>query len=374
MQRLADVDVARPGGVEVPPERPRPKCVQQRLLVEIGARHELHHPEAPRIVEGNERPRRHVKLHMVMREMSWPRVIIPARRMRAALLRNVKRAGHAEVHDQHFARREIGEQIFCAPVEPLNALALQALHEIRRQRPAQIAALRLDLGEARALHDRLQSAANGLDFGQLGHVAALLGSTDIASLACPRYGPATSRTFPMQRGSATTHFGFHQLPIDDMEVLVYDVFGNVASRYDLMNDLMSGGLHRAWKDALVSAINPPAGKRRFALLDLRGGPGGLAARVIKAGGAGTRVTVLDINPEMIAVGRARVQEHAPGVTFIEGNAEALPLRDGSFDAVTIAFGIRNVPRIETALAEAHRVLRIGGHFLCLEFSTVDVPV
>jgi len=178
----------------------------------------------------------------------------------------------------------------------------------------------------------------------------------------------------MQRGSATTHFGFHQVPIDDKQALVDDVFRNVAGRYDLMNDLMSGGLHRAWKDALVTAVNPPAGERRFALLDLAGGTGDIAARVIKAGGAGTRVTVLDINPEMIAVGRARVQQHALAVTFIEGNAEALPLRDGSFDAVTIAFGIRNVSRIETALAEAHRVLRIGGRFLCLEFSTVDVPV
>ena len=177
----------------------------------------------------------------------------------------------------------------------------------------------------------------------------------------------------MQRGSATTNFGFHQVPIDEKQALVDDVFRNVASRYDLMNDLMSGGLHRAWKDALVTAVNPPAGEQRFALLDLAGGTGDIAARVIKAGGAGTRVTVLDINPEMIAVGRARVQQHALAVTFIEGNAEALPLRDGSFDAVTIAFGIRNLSRIETALAEAHRVLRIGGRFLCLEFSTVDVP-
>jgi len=177
----------------------------------------------------------------------------------------------------------------------------------------------------------------------------------------------------MQRGSATTNFGFHQVPIDEKQALVDDVFRNVASRYDLMNDLMSGGLHRAWKDALVTAVNPPAGEQRFALLDLAGGTGDIAARVIKAGGAGTRVTVLDINPQMIAVGRARVEQHALGVAFIKGNAEALPLRDGSFDAVTIAFGIRNLSRIETALAEAHRVLRIGGRFLCLEFSTVDVP-
>jgi demethylmenaquinone methyltransferase/2-methoxy-6-polyprenyl-1,4-benzoquinol methylase len=171
----------------------------------------------------------------------------------------------------------------------------------------------------------------------------------------------------------TTHFGFHQVPLRNKQALVDDVFRNVANRYDLMNDLMSGGLHRAWKDALVTAVNPPKGARPFALLDLAGGTGDVAVRVIEAGGMGTRLTVLDINAEMIEVGRARALQHGYDMTFIEGNAEALPLRDRSYDAVTIAFGIRNVPRIAMALAEAYRVLRLGGRFLCLEFSTVDVP-
>jgi demethylmenaquinone methyltransferase / 2-methoxy-6-polyprenyl-1,4-benzoquinol methylase len=173
---------------------------------------------------------------------------------------------------------------------------------------------------------------------------------------------------------ADTHFGSRQVPLADKQALVDDVFHSVAPRYDLMNDLMSLGLHRAWKDALVTALDPPK-TRPFALLDVAGGTGDVAMRAIEAGGEFTRATVCDINPDMLAVGRERAQAHHLGdaITFTEGNAEALPFADGSFDAVTIAFGIRNVPRIDAALAEAFRVLRIGGKFLCLEFSTVDVP-
>jgi demethylmenaquinone methyltransferase/2-methoxy-6-polyprenyl-1,4-benzoquinol methylase len=177
----------------------------------------------------------------------------------------------------------------------------------------------------------------------------------------------------MPRAGGTTHFGFHQVPLGDKQGLVDDVFRKVANRYDLMNDLMSGGLHRAWKDALVTAVNPPKGARSFALLDLAGGTGDIAARVIEASGSGTRVMVLDISAEMLEVGRLRAIDHGYDMTFVEGNAEALPFHDRSYDAVTIAFGIRNLPRIATALAEAYRVVRVGGRFLCLEFSAVDVP-
>jgi demethylmenaquinone methyltransferase/2-methoxy-6-polyprenyl-1,4-benzoquinol methylase len=177
----------------------------------------------------------------------------------------------------------------------------------------------------------------------------------------------------MTRNAADADFGFRRVPLSDKQALVDDVFHSVAGRYDLMNDLMSGGLHRAWKDALVTAVNPPRGQTSFALLDLAGGTGDVALRVAAAGGPGTRITVADINPEMLAVGRERARAARRDIAFIEANAEALPLPDRAFDAVTIAFGIRNVPRIDLALAEAHRVLKIGGHFLCLEFSSVDVP-
>jgi demethylmenaquinone methyltransferase/2-methoxy-6-polyprenyl-1,4-benzoquinol methylase len=173
-----------------------------------------------------------------------------------------------------------------------------------------------------------------------------------------------------------THFGYSTIPLAEKQGRVDDVFHSVARRYDLMNDLMSGGLHRAWKDALVTAVNPPHNSDRpFALLDLAGGTGDVAFRVAQAGGANTRVTVCDINAEMLAVGAERAAERGldHAVTFDQGNAEDLPYPDKSFDCVTIAFGIRNVPRIDRALAEAHRVLKIGGRFLCLEFSAVDVP-
>jgi len=170
-------------------------------------------------------------------------------------------------------------------------------------------------------------------------------------------------------------FGNRAVSDTEKQSLVDDVFRTVARRYDLMNDLMSGGLHRAWKDALVTAVDPPTGERPFALLDVAGGTGDVAFRVVAAGGAGTRATVVDVNPDMLAVGRERAAERGleQAVDFVEGNAEALPAADRRYDACTIAFGIRNVPRIERALAEAFRVLKVGGRFACLEFSSVDVP-
>ena len=172
----------------------------------------------------------------------------------------------------------------------------------------------------------------------------------------------------------TAQFGAKRVPLAAKQALVNDVFHSVARRYDLMNDLMSFGLHRAWKNALVTAVNPPR-QAPCAVLDIAGGTGDIAFRIIEAGGAQTRVTVCDINPDMLEVGRASAATYRgeAAVTFAEANAVALPLADRSFDAATIAFGIRNVPRIEAALAEAFRVLKIGGKFVCLEFSSVDVP-
>jgi demethylmenaquinone methyltransferase / 2-methoxy-6-polyprenyl-1,4-benzoquinol methylase len=179
----------------------------------------------------------------------------------------------------------------------------------------------------------------------------------------------------MPRGNDQTHFGYETVPLDDKQERVDDVFHSVARRYDLMNDLMSGGLHRVWKDALVTAVNPPKYKRKFAVLDLAGGTGDVAFRIVQSGGSGTRVTVCDINANMLEVGRVRGAERGLDgvITFDQGNAEALAYPDRSFDCVTIAFGIRNVPRVEQALAQAYRVLKIGGRFLCLEFSSVDMP-
>jgi demethylmenaquinone methyltransferase/2-methoxy-6-polyprenyl-1,4-benzoquinol methylase len=177
----------------------------------------------------------------------------------------------------------------------------------------------------------------------------------------------------MTRTSGETHFGFETIALDDKQGRVDDVFHKVAARYDLMNDLMSAGLHRAWKEAMVASLSLPR-RRPFALVDVAGGTGDIAMRALAAGGPATTVTVVDVSPDMLRVGRRRAgRRHGGRLAFVEGNAEALPFADAAFDAYTIAFGIRNVPRVALALSEAWRVLRRGGRFLCLEFSHVDVP-
>jgi demethylmenaquinone methyltransferase / 2-methoxy-6-polyprenyl-1,4-benzoquinol methylase len=172
-----------------------------------------------------------------------------------------------------------------------------------------------------------------------------------------------------------THFGFRTVGINHKQAMVDEVFDKVAARYDLMNDLMSGGLHRVWKDILVTAVNPPRNDRQFCALDVAGGTGDVAFRIVGAGGAGTRAAVCDISEEMLAVGRERAAQRGleSRVSFTAGNAESLPFPDRNFDVCTIAFGIRNVPRIDIALAEFFRVSQPGSRFLCLEFSSVDVP-
>ncbi len=182
-----------------------------------------------------------------------------------------------------------------------------------------------------------------------------------------------------QRSTAANHmetsYGFKSVGAGEKQSLVNDVFHKVANRYDLMNDLMSGGLHRLWKDALVTWLNPPK-RAGWKVLDVAGGTGDVAFRIIDASHGQAHATVLDINGSMLGVGRERAQKkgYAENTDFVEANAEELPFADDTFDAYTIAFGIRNVPRIEAALAEALRVLKPGGRFLCLEFSEVDMPL
>ena len=178
-----------------------------------------------------------------------------------------------------------------------------------------------------------------------------------------------------QESPHTSHYGFRDVPLGDKQAMVDDVFRSVARRYDLMNDLMSGGLHRAWKAAMIAMLNPPRGAAAYRLLDLAGGTGDIAFRAAQSAGTGFQAIVCDINADMLQVGRERAaRKHLDDrVSFVDGNAEALSFADKSFDACTIAFGIRNVPRIDAALREVHRVLKPGGRFLCLEFSSVDTP-
>jgi len=172
-----------------------------------------------------------------------------------------------------------------------------------------------------------------------------------------------------------TSYGFKNVGAGEKQPLVNDVFHKVAGRYDLMNDLMSGGLHRLWKDAMVASLHPPK-REGWTVLDVAGGTGDIAFRIVDASQGHAQATVLDINGAMLAVGRERAEKqgYVGKVEFVEANAEELPFADDTFDAYTIAFGIRNVPRIDVALGEAYRALKPGGRFLCLEFSEVDVPL
>jgi demethylmenaquinone methyltransferase/2-methoxy-6-polyprenyl-1,4-benzoquinol methylase len=168
----------------------------------------------------------------------------------------------------------------------------------------------------------------------------------------------------------TTHFGFDEIPEGEKAGRVRGVFSSVAARYDLMNDLMSGGVHRLWKEHLVDWLAPRPGVE---LLDVAGGTGDIAFRVLDRVRGQGRATVCDMTEEMLAEGARRAGARGLALDWVRGDAMRLPFADASFDAVTIAFGIRNVTRPETALAEMRRVLRRGGRFLCLEFSQPALP-
>ncbi len=169
----------------------------------------------------------------------------------------------------------------------------------------------------------------------------------------------------------TTHFGFQTVPEDEKSTRVRGVFSSVASKYDVMNDVMSGGIHRLWKDAMMDWLAPRAGQR---LLDVAGGTGDISFRFLKRAGSG-HATVLDLTEPMLIEGRKRAEAEklAGSLDWVVGDAMALPFDDNSFDVYTISFGIRNVTRPVDALAEAFRVLRPGGRLMVLEFSRLPTP-
>jgi demethylmenaquinone methyltransferase / 2-methoxy-6-polyprenyl-1,4-benzoquinol methylase len=181
--------------------------------------------------------------------------------------------------------------------------------------------------------------------------------------------PAGAESAPVR----TTSFGYEEVTEAEKASRVLGVFSSVASRYDLMNDLMSGGVHRLWKAALVDWLAPRPGMR---VLDVAGGTGDLARRILDRTRGGAEVVVLDLTEAMLVEGRARAAgyDHCDRLDWVAGDAMALPFPDGAFDAYTIGFGIRNVANIDTALREARRVLRPGGRLLVLEFSRVSPPL
>jgi demethylmenaquinone methyltransferase/2-methoxy-6-polyprenyl-1,4-benzoquinol methylase len=175
---------------------------------------------------------------------------------------------------------------------------------------------------------------------------------------------------PTPETSGETDFGFERVPLEEKPRLVRRVFDAVAPRYDLMNDLMSAGVHRLWKAEMIRRLNPRPSQR---LLDVAGGTGDIAERFVAR--PGTAAIVCDVNQAMLEAGRDRAIDrgHVAEIAWLCGDAEALPVAGRSVDAVTIAFGLRNVTRMDSALAEMRRVLKPGGRFLCLEFSRVGLP-
>jgi demethylmenaquinone methyltransferase/2-methoxy-6-polyprenyl-1,4-benzoquinol methylase len=174
-----------------------------------------------------------------------------------------------------------------------------------------------------------------------------------------------------EHGEKTTHFGAQEVPEAEKAGMVHGVFSNVASKYDIMNDVMSVGVHRLWKDAMMDWLAPRDGQQ---LLDVAGGTGDISFRFLKRA-SGAEATVLDLTEPMLIEGRKRAEAEslADRLSWITGDAMALPFEDNSFDVYTISFGIRNVTRIEDALSEAYRVLRPGGRLMVLEFSQLPNP-
>jgi len=204
-----------------------------------------------------------------------------------------------------------------------------------------------------------------------------------------RRGLRDARALAAERHDQTTHFGYRDVPQADKAKMVGEVFSRVADSYDLMNDVMSAGVHRVWKDHFVDGMGLPAinaaSSTGVRVLDVAGGTGDITFRIadaLAADGPSARaraeVTVFDINADMLRVGeqragaRAQLQRPgAPALRWVQGDAETLPFDDSSFDVYSIAFGIRNVTDVPKALREARRVLRPGGRFVCLEFSQVQ---
>jgi demethylmenaquinone methyltransferase/2-methoxy-6-polyprenyl-1,4-benzoquinol methylase len=282
------------------------------------------------------------------------------------------------MHDKHRTIVKVEEEIFGASPHGVYFPAFQSRGETLRKRESQIPPPLFDLADGPAYQKRLQASSDRFNLWQFRHPSPprrpCLHSQKGRQTLCSRSQELgmSSASFSKQEQSEID-FGFSKVPLPEKQGLVDDVFHSVAAKYDVMNDVMSLGQHRIWKDVLVQELHPSGHWRH---LDMAGGTGDVAFKIVKAAGLDSRVIVSDINQSMLDVGeeRAATQNMLGQVSFRQANAESLPFEDNSFDGYTIAFGIRNVPRRELALREAFRVLKRGGRFMCLEFSHVDVPV
>jgi len=261
------------------------------------------------------------------------------------------------------------QKILGLPVDTDDLAALEAVGKSLGQGNPQVGSARHGPHDGLALEIGCEATPDSFDFGKFRHTNNVAVSDGFGyGLVMPEKvtKPATDR--PPERVAS---FGFRDVPEEDKSGLVRSVFDSVAPQYDLMNDLMSGGIHRLWKRALIDQLRPRPG---MTLLDVGGGTGDIAFRFMDRGGQ--HAIVYDINQHMLEVGRDRGLDHGylHDIDWMCGDAEAVPLESGSVDAYTIAFCLRNVTRRDRVLAEAYRVLKPGGRFQCLEFSHVVVPL
>jgi demethylmenaquinone methyltransferase / 2-methoxy-6-polyprenyl-1,4-benzoquinol methylase len=264
-------------------------------------------------------------------------------------------ARHAEMEDHGVIAVGVDQSVFGAPPKNSHRRACEPLAEVLWERSTQIGSPGFEARYPPALEHLFKTADSGFNFRKLGHSSAIWRT---------RPKPARAAT----RMTNQVNFGDELVSPEEKTRRVGEVFSSVARRYDLMNDLMSGGMHRLWKQRFVARVKPRAGEH---ILDMAGGTGDVAFRMARRG---AHVAVSDINADMLEVGKQRAERRRlTGLTWKVENAENLTFDNATFDAYTIAFGIRNVTDIPAALREAHRVLKRGGRFYCMEFSSSDWP-
>ncbi len=363
------------GFVEGIAERFWPDIGQQPMTIERVGGDQIHRAEAAGVVEGNARAGVGIKHHMVMflgrgvGEGEAAGHVGHALCASCAGRGNQHAARHAQMNDQGLAGIEIGEDVFRPAAQPIDPCAGQAGGHVRGKWPAQIGAAHVCCDNPRTLQHGGKAATDCLDFWKFRQcgLSYALGGVVTPVQSPIRRGCTSGGQGPMSdQGDGTTHFGFQTVEEDAKAGMVHGVFTNVASRYDVMNDVMSMGIHRIWKDAMMDWLAPRDGQH---LLDVAGGTGDVAFRFLKRA-PGARATVLDMTESMLVAGQTRAEaaQEADKLEWVVGDAMALPFSDNSFDVYTISFGIRNVTRIADALAEAFRVLRPGGRLMVLEFS------
>lgn len=365
---------------------------------------QIHEPETARVIVNNREwtvIAEHTENDMIVGPRRLTRMVEAAGLQVPVCPIYPERTRHAQMHDNRGFVVQFCNQILPPAGNRKQPGALDTVGKSQGKRKTQVRPRKLESHDGSAFNDRGQTPSDCFDFRQFGHdrfprqlvhlQAAAKFNTDVCrqgnefiQLRRPGEGSMSKETHSRNQAAARARhveemsrsYGFEEVDAAAKQPRVNAVFDRVAPRYDLMNDLMSAGLHRLWKDALVARLSPPRGTRAgWRAIDVAGGTGDIALRLVEASRGSAAVTVVDINTAMLDVGRERARRspHGDLINFVEGNAEQLPFDRGSFDAYTIAFGIRNVPEIDAALREAMRVLRFGGQFLCLEFSEVAVP-